>query len=42
MKSEALKRAQKRYAAKGAIKAAGYKTFMTDNMRRLAKVPENI
>lgn len=25
-----------------AIKAAGYATFMTETMRRLAKVPENI
>ena len=25
-----------------AIKAAGYKAFMTSNMSRLAKVPENI
>lgn len=25
-----------------AIKAAGYTTFMTAEMRRLAKVPENI
>lgn len=25
-----------------AIKSAGYATFMTGNMRRLAKVPENI